>query len=138
MSRLIRKRHLFIFQSLSLSPRVIYLRLCNQRSQYLSGNFSSLIDRFGDFRCDIFSKADKIQSIIYVGGVVFIILIGIVVAQRTTKRKVLMICLAIYIISLIVTTLSVSLEMMAVGLFYNYGTQCVFIFLIPIYFMEIV
>ena len=76
----------------------------NERASFIHDDFYSLPAKFGDYRCDNNVEIDRLQSFIYIGGIVGV-LIGAFTNEIITKRMLLICTVVANIVGVSITLL---------------------------------
>lgn len=94
----------------------------DQRNSFLDAEFSSLATDFGYNSCSSSSDLEKIQAIIYLGGLLSL-LFSSVFSDLLSKKRLLLATLITSLIGLAITILSSSILVAGIGLFLNFAVK---------------
>ena len=109
----------------------------SERTQFVHDDLYSLATKFGDYRCDNNVEIDRLQSFIFLGGIVGV-LIGTFINEVITKRKIIILSVAFSIIGLGITVLGDTLLKASIGLLINFAACAVQLVLIQCIIVETV
>ena len=107
----------------------------HERTVFVNSDFSSLLSRFGDYRCVVGGEVDAVQVFIYSGGFVGVISSAVILTYFTQK-KVLIGTLFFNIAGFLITLVSPSLWVAGWGLFLNFMGRSVQTDLITTYISD--
>ena len=93
-----------------------------QQLTYVNPESSSMLSRFGNFRCETGGEPMTSQTIIYAGAVVSP-LIAALLLKHLKQRQLFLLVLVVSIVGMTITLLSETLLMATIGLFLNFVSR---------------
>jgi hypothetical protein len=108
-----------------------------RRQEFIDDSFSSLADKFGDYRCDSKVEIEGMQTFIYMGGFVGVML-GTYANEYISKRRLLIATVLCNIFGVFLSIFGNSLFLASIGLFINNGAKVVQMEIVPCMITETV
>jgi hypothetical protein len=95
-----------------------------QRKAFVDPTFTSLASKFGDYRCGGEAELDRLQSFVYIGGIVGVIA-GAFLSEVMTKKILMILTVGANLVGLVVVIIAPTLFVASIGLFVNFAAKCI-------------